>query len=283
MVSSPYIIKLLDMVIKEGGIMLIYEYMESDLHWMMEESGCVLSEAEIKTIMIMLLKGVEECHKHNIVHRDLKPSNLLISEHNIIKIADFGLARVIVGKEEGCSDEEEKCPLSLEIATRWYKAPELLLGSKNYGKGIDLWAIGCIFAQMITQTPLFPGTNDLDQLFKIIKVLGTPSPISWPHFQNLPDYSKLNFPIYDPVHFGLILPNASTQAVNLLQAFLTYDPQKRIPVKHALKHDYFFTKPLPVSPNKINFVFPTRNSSIFGKDETKSFQKVPKLFHFSEF
>lgn len=124
-------------------------------------------------------------HAQNLVHRDVKPSNLLFSAQGLLKLADFGLARRLA---------KERPPMSLEIATRWYKAPEVLLGSHSYDRSVDMWAVGCIFAELIDGSPLFPGSNDIEQLFKIIKVLGTPDSKTWPGIETLPDFNKVCLP-----------------------------------------------------------------------------------------
>lgn len=120
----------------------------------------------------------------------MKPSNLLFNSKGILKLADFGLARRVLLKKE----EEPERPMSLEIATRWYKAPEVLLGSRSYDHSVDIWAVGCIFAELIDGSPFFPGNNDIEQLFKIIKVLGTPTTATWPGIDTLPDFNKVCLP-----------------------------------------------------------------------------------------
>ena len=125
------------------------------------------------------------CHSHRVLHRDLKPQNLLIdTETNSLKLADFGLARAFA------------IPLRAythEVVTLWYRAPEILLGAKQYSTPVDVWSIGCIFAEMINQSPLFPGDSEIDQLFKIFRGLGTPDDSVWPEVSQLPDY-KPQFP-----------------------------------------------------------------------------------------
>lgn len=129
-------------------------------------------EAEVKSLMLMILQGVAHCHRNNIIHRDLKPANLLLSRTGIIKIADFGLARTHFGHVQR--------PYSHQVATRWYRAPELLFGARLYDSGVDIWAVGTILAELLNHSPLFPGQNDIDQLYCVSSILGTPNVLEWP-------------------------------------------------------------------------------------------------------
>ncbi len=138
--------------------------------------------------------------------QDVKPSNLLFNNEGRLKLADFGLARRVSSKMK---ENPDLRPMSLEIATRWYKAPEVLLGSHSYDHSVDMWAVGCIFAELIDGSPFFPGNNDIDQLFKIIKVMGTPTASSWPAIESLPDFNKVCLPQVDPMGLTKALPDAS--------------------------------------------------------------------------
>ena len=146
----------------------------------------MLDPIKIKKFMFQLLSGISECHMRRIIHRDLKPANLLIDKGEVLKIADFGLARTFSLPVR---------PYSREVVTLWYRAPEILLGATEYSTGIDIWAIGCIFVEMVTKKPLFAGDSDIDQLYRIFRVLGTPNEQNWPGVSNLRDY-KNSFPNY---------------------------------------------------------------------------------------
>ena len=209
--------------------------MVSDLSEVIRNSENPLNESQIKSYMLMLLKGVAHCHDKNIMHRDLKPANLLIANDGRLKIADFGLARLF--------DHDGERLYSHQVATRWYRAPELLYGARKYDKGVDLWAIGAIFGELLNNSPLFPGSSDIEQLSYVLKVLGTPK--DWPGVADLPDYNKINFPEYSPTPWEEILPDASPDAIDLLKQFLVYDSKKRIQARDALLHPYFFKEPLP--------------------------------------
>eukprot|EP01018_Ginkgo_biloba_P020448 Gb_39785 [translate_table: standard] len=139
----------------------------------------------IVTFLYQILRGIAYCHSHRVLHRDLKPQNLLIDrQSNALKLADFGLARAF-----GIPVRT----FTHEVVTLWYRAPEILLGSRHYSTPVDVWSVGCIFAEMVNQRPLFPGDSEIDELFKIFRVLGTPNEETWPGVTSLPDF-KSAFP-----------------------------------------------------------------------------------------
>ncbi|XP_032094849.1 cyclin-dependent kinase 20 isoform X3 [Thamnophis elegans] len=170
--ENQHVVQLKDVFPHGTGFVLVFEYMLSDLSEVIRNSEQPLTEAQVKGYMLMLLKGVAFCHANSIMHRDLKPANLLISSTGQLKIADFGLARVFT------SDGDRL--YSHQVATRWYRAPELLYGARKYDEGVDLWAVGCIFAELLNNSPLFPGENDIEQLCCVLRVLGTPNQKTWP-------------------------------------------------------------------------------------------------------
>jgi cell cycle related kinase len=171
------------------GIVMVFEYMENDLARVLKyykRKGELLKTSHIKCYLQMLLKGIAHVHKEGFIHRvsesgnhkltsikDLKPANLLIDSAGVLKLADFGLARLHY-------EEDEHPPYTNQIATRWYKSPELLYGSKMYDQSIDIWAVGCILGEMLLNSPLFAGESDIDQLQKIFYVLGVPTESTWP-------------------------------------------------------------------------------------------------------
>ena len=219
------------------GFVLVFEFMVSDLSEVIKDASRPLTDPEIKSYMLMLLKGVSHLHKNKIMHRDLKPANLLISAEGRLKIADFGLSRI---QEESVGRQ-----YSHQVATRWYRPPELLYGSRNYTEGVDLWAVGCVFGELLNNCPLFPGENDIDQLGIVIRNLGTPSEQSWPGLSLLPDYSKITFPDCQGVSYRDMIPEAEPSAVNLLSKFVLYDSDKRLSAGQAQRHYYFHEKPFP--------------------------------------
>lgn len=175
--------------------------------------------------------------------QDLKPANLLLAPEGVLKIGDFGLARVHTPHHTG--------NYTHQVATRWFRAPELLFGARRYGHGVDLWAVGAIFGELLHHAPLFPGENDIDQIYRVLQVMGTPTDANWPGVRELPDYAKITFPSLKPLPMRTLLPNASPAALDLLAKFLVYDPARRISAEDALMDPYFFSEPLPAEPHEL--------------------------------
>ena len=163
----------------------------------------------------------------------------MISSSRVLKLADFGLARI-------CQQGDHSRPYSHQVATRWYRAPELLYGARKYDMGVDLWyaflrweyndclmnrAVGCIFGELLNHGPLFPGQNDIDQLCSVISVLGSPSKETWPQLEDLPDYNKIEFPHSEGISIKQVCPDSSDQAITLLSKFLKYNSLDRISAK----------------------------------------------------
>ncbi|XP_055098158.1 cyclin-dependent kinase 3 isoform X3 [Symphalangus syndactylus] len=237
--KHPNIVQLLDVVHNERKLYLVFEFLSQDLKKYMDSTpGSELPLHLIKSYLFQLLQGVSFCHSHRVIHRDLKPQNLLINELGAIKLADFGLARAF------------GVPLRTythEVVTLWYRAPEILLGSKFYTTAVDIWSIGCIFAEMVTRKALFPGDSEIDQLFRIFRTLGTPSEDTWPGVTQLPDY-KGSFPKWTRKGLEEIVPNLEPEGRDLLMQLLQYDPCQRITAKTALAHPYFSTpEPSPAA------------------------------------
>jgi len=240
--SHPNIVILHEVIPHANSVLLSFEYMKNDLAHIIQNATSPFHESYIKKLMIMLLGGIAFCHQHNVIHRDLKPGNLLIASDGTLKIADFGLARLSI------QDSNDGRHYSHQVATRWYRAPELLYGSRSYDYGVDLWGIGCIFGELLGCYPLFPGQNDIDQLSTVFSTLGTPTESEWPQWTSLPDYGKIAFPQYPKQSIKKLLPDASLLASELLENFLQYNSNLRISASKALKHPYFFQKPLPEWP-----------------------------------
>ncbi|ROI74323.1 Cyclin-dependent kinase 11B [Anabarilius grahami] len=245
--QHPNIVTVREIVVGSNmdKIYIVMNYVEHDLKSLMETMKQPFLPGEVKTLMIQLLRGVRHLHDNWILHRDLKTSNLLLSHKGILKIGDFGLAR-----EYGSPLK----PYTPVVVTLWYRSPDLLLGAKEYSTAVDMWSVGCIFGELLTQKPLFPGKSEIDQINKIFKDLGSPSEKIWPGYSELPAVKKMTFTEYPynnlRKRFGALL---SDQGFDLMNKFLTYCPAKRISADEALKHEYFRETPLPIEPS----MFPT--------------------------
>ncbi|KAF5302706.1 hypothetical protein FQR65_LT08448 [Abscondita terminalis] len=223
------IVELLDVICKPPNLYLVFEYLEIDLKKYIDNSDKDISEELIKSFLKQLLEGIGYLHMHRILHRDLKPQNILLDKEGHIKIADFGLSR---------SFSLPTRMYTHEVVTLWYRAPELLLGSRVYCTAIDTWSIGCILAEMINKKPLFPGDSEIDQLYKIFKVLGTPDEKIWPGVSRLPDF-KPKFPQWTTHLPSEFVPNTNENIKNFIDNLLVYSPKRRITAQEALNYEFF--------------------------------------------
>ncbi|CAN7129709.1 cyclin-dependent kinase G-2 [Brassica rapa] len=243
----PSIVDVKEVVVGSSldSIFMVMEYMEHDLKALMETMKQRFSQSEVKCLMLQLLEGVKYLHDNWVLHRDLKTSNLLLNNRGELKICDFGLARQYGSPLK---------PYTHLVVTLWYRAPELLLGAKQYSTAIDMWSLGCIMAELLAKAPLFNGKTEFDQLDKIFRVLGTPNESIWPGFSKLPGV-KVNFVKHQynllrkkfPATSFTGSPTLSDAGFDLLNKLLTYDPERRITVDAALKHEWFSEVPLPKS------------------------------------
>jgi len=225
-----HVVKLLDVIVSEQRLYIVFEHCDKDLKKFLDDyspkSGCPgLPEKEAKLFLQQVLEGLAYCHANRVLHRDLKPQNILLDASGNIKLADFGLARTFTLPAP---------TLTHEVITLWYRPPEILLGSKDYSLAVDVWSVGCIFAEMLTKKPLFPGKSEIDQLFQIFKIFGTPNESSWPGVSKLPDY-KDAFPLWNPVALETFLPSSLTDwSKNIFRKMMIYDPKQRISAPQAL-------------------------------------------------
>lgn len=227
----PNIVSLLEVLMEESRLYLIFEFLCMDLKKYIDSFGPnkYMEAANVKSYLYQITQAVLFCHKRRVIHRDLKPQNLLIDTNGIIKVADFGLGRAI------------GVPVRVythEVVTLWYRAPEVLLGSTRYSCPVDMWSIGCIFAEMASKKPLFQGDSEIDQLFRIFRVLSTPNETTWPGVSELPDY-KPTFPNWTQSTLKTQVKNIDEVGLDLLESMLLYNPSQRISAKKALKHPFF--------------------------------------------
>ncbi|BBN01245.1 mitogen-activated protein kinase 15 [Marchantia polymorpha subsp. ruderalis] len=229
------IIKLLNVLKAENDrdLYLVFEYMETDLHAVIRAN--ILEDVHKQFIMYQLLKGLKYMHSAELLHRDIKPSNLLLDSECQVKLADFGLARSVAQLK----DDAGNIPVLTDyVATRWYRAPEILLGSTKYTYGVDMWSSGCILGELLNGKPIFPGTSTMNQIEKILEVIGRPapedvaaleSPFAATMLDNMPTLTK---------NFAQVFPTASPNAEDLLHRLLHFNPIKRLTAEEALRHPY---------------------------------------------
>jgi serine/threonine protein kinase len=231
--QHPNIIELKDVICNNNKLYLLFEFAEYDLRKFLEEyENKHLDEETIKSFLYQILDALAYCHSKKIIHRDLKPQNILLTKSLKIKIGDFGLARVFSIPIR---------PYTKEVLTLWYRAPELLLGINEYSTPVDIWSVGCIFAELIIKKPLFKGDCEFEQIMKIYGILGTPKIEDWNEIVNLPYYSN-KFPNFQGKKIEEVVKGLDYNGVNLLKSMLQYDPNKRITAKQALLHPYFLVK-----------------------------------------
>ena len=251
--------RLEDVVNIGSNLYLVFEFMTQDLRRYMDNARGMGADGErlVKSYMYQMMRGIAYCHSHRIMHRDLKPQNLLIDVSGYLKLADFGLARAF---------SIPLRPYSHEVVTLWYRAPEVLLNDPRYSTPIDVWSAGTIFAEMLTKRPLFPGDSEIDELYRIFQVMGTPNEAVWPGVTSL-EYWRSSFPQWKRQEWSTTFPHVSADALDLLsvcafffshshfflttfhvsphsldthiQKMLVYDPSQRITAKASLSHPYF--------------------------------------------
>ncbi|KAI9108804.1 hypothetical protein K1719_020109 [Acacia pycnantha] len=253
--NHPSIVEVKEVVVDDfDGVFMVMEYMECDLKGLIRMMKRPFSTGEIKSLMMKLLKGVKYLHDNWVLHRDFKTSNILINKEGELKICDFGLSRYYGSPLK---------PYTPLVVTLWYRAPELLLGAKEYSTAIDMWSIGCIMAELVAKSPLFQGKSEIEQLNNIFQTLGTPNEKIWPGVSKLSGF-KGNFVKHPhnllrkkfPVASFIGSPVLSELGFDLLSKLLTYDPEKRISAEAALLHDWFHEAPLPNSD--FNIRLPTQ-------------------------
>lgn len=227
----PNVVSLRDVHLTESRLYLVFEFLSMDLKRYLDNlpEDEYIDKMLLKSYTYQILEALLFCHKRRVIHRDLKPQNLLIDSKGIIKLADFGLARGFIIPVRAYTHE---------VVTLWYRAPEVLLGCPRYTTPVDMWSVGCIFAEMATKRPLFHGDSEIDQLFRIFRTMGTPTEETWPGVTSLKAYKK-TFPCWKRNICRSLVPQLDEIGLDLLEKMLIYDPVKRLNAKTAVIHPYF--------------------------------------------
>ncbi|XP_013413855.1 extracellular signal-regulated kinase 2-like [Lingula anatina] len=235
--DHPNIVKLHNVMKAENDkdIYLVFEFMDTDLHNVIKK-GNILKDIHKRYIMYQLLKATKYMHSGNVIHRDQKPSNVLLDGECFVKVCDFGLARSLTQLE---MDEGTDPNLTEYVATRWYRAPEILLASHRYTKGVDMWSLGCILGELLLGKPLFPGSSTLNQIEKIMSSITPPSKSDIESLKSAYGASILDKAAIRPKKpMEDLLPDAPKDAIDLLKKLLHFNPDKRLTAEEALKHPY---------------------------------------------
>ncbi|XP_042013151.1 protein IMPAIRED IN BABA-INDUCED STERILITY 1-like [Salvia splendens] len=258
--DHPNIIKLEGLITSRSScnIYLVFEYMEHDISGLLSSPEITFTEAQVKCYMKQLLSGLEHCHARGVMHRDIKGANLLVDDGGVLKVADFGLANF--------SSYGQKQPLTSRVVTLWYRPPELLLGSIEYGASVDLWSVGCLLAELLTGRPILQGRTEVEQLHKIFKLCGSPPDDYWKK-------SKLpHATLFKPQHpykssLWQTFKDLPESAVSLVETLLSVEPHKRGTAASALASEYFKTKPYACDPSSVPKYPPSKEIDIKHHEE----------------
>ncbi|GMH40488.1 hypothetical protein BSKO_08392 [Bryopsis sp. KO-2023] len=241
--NHPCVVKLKEVIRENDELYFVFEFLECNLYQLMKDRTKLFPESRLRNWCYQIFQGLAYIHKQGYFHRDMKPENLLATKDST-KIADFGLAREI----------RSRPPYTDYVSTRWYRAPEVLLRSPYYSAPIDLFAMGAIMAELYTLRPLFPGSSEADQIYKLCSVLGTPTQQAWPEGLKLSSAMNFRFPQFAPTALSKIITNASPDAIDLMTSLTAWDPSRRPTAVQCLQHPYFqvgIRGPLPLrSPAK---------------------------------
>ncbi|VDM44302.1 unnamed protein product [Toxocara canis] len=239
--KHPNLVNLIEVFKRNRKLHLVFEHCDRTVLHDLEKypKGC--PEALTKKTIYQLLQAVQFCHSHNCIHRDVKPENILLTRNDVVKLADFGFARIINANDLYTD----------YVATRWYRSPELLVGDTQYGPPVDVWAIGCVFAEMVTGEAIWPGRSDVDQLYLIRKTMGEFLPRHMQIFHSNQFFYGLSIPEPDAPEDLATKLNTSAVIIDFLYKCFDTNPEKRWSCSELLQHDYFqgFTYRVPSSEN----------------------------------
>ncbi|XP_059814125.1 cyclin-dependent kinase-like 1 isoform X1 [Hypanus sabinus] len=225
------LVNLIEVFRKKRRLHLVFEYCDHTVLDELDRYPKGVPDHLVKRITCQTLQAVNFCHKHNCIHRDVKPENILITKDHIIKLCDFGFARILTGPGDYYTDY---------VATRWYRAPELLVGDTQYGPPVDIWAIGCLFAELLCGAPLWPGKSDVDQLYLIRKTLGDLIPRHQQVFSSNQFFNGVSIPVPDNLEtLEMKFANISQNALGLMKGCLKMDPDDRLNCEQLLDLPYF--------------------------------------------
>jgi serine/threonine protein kinase len=232
--SCPNVVRLREIYREPSGeLSLVFDFMDCDLLAIIRKHKQIgIPPTRIRSMCFQIIQGLATIHKLGYFHRDMKPENILVrrepSGAESVKLADLGLIK----------ETRARPPFTDYVSTRWYRAPEILLQDKAYNSPVDMWAMGCILLELFTGRPLFPGTNEQDQLFKIVTVLGSPTPQSWPEGIELARKLNRRFPAVSPTPIHQLFPHVPPLALDLVRQLLAFNPRQRITAAQALNHPY---------------------------------------------
>nr|KAI8754386.1 extracellular signal-regulated kinase 2-like [Biomphalaria glabrata] len=253
--DHPNVIKLHNVIKAENDkdIYLVFEFMETDLHNVIKR-GNILKDVHKRYVMYQLFKSIKYLHSGNVIHRDLKPSNILLDSECIVKLCDFGLARSLT---QISIDETGDPNLTEYVATRWYRAPEILLASHRYTKGVDMWSLGCILGEMLLGKPLFPGSSTINQIERIMNSIPTPTRADIDSLKTSYGASVLDKASAtvgrNKRSFEELIPDAPPDGLDLMKKLLHFNPDKRITADEALRHPFVQRFHNPSSEMSLNF------------------------------
>uniref|UniRef100_A0AAA9S5U0 Cyclin dependent kinase like 1 n=1 Tax=Bos taurus TaxID=9913 RepID=A0AAA9S5U0_BOVIN len=229
--KHPNLVNLIEVFRRKRRLHLVFEYCDHTVLHELDRHQRGVPEHLVKSITWQTLQAVNFCHKHSCIHRDVKPENILVTKQSVIKLCDFGFARLLTGPSDYYTDY---------VATRWYRSPELLVGDTQYGPPVDVWAIGCVFAELLSGVPLWPGKSDVDQLYLIRKTLGDLIPRHQHVFSTNQYFSGVKIPDPEDMEpLELKFPNISYSALGLLKGCLHMNPAERLTCEQLLQHSYF--------------------------------------------